>query len=340
MTSPTCQNQPPATGSAEGVAGLLGLILVRCVVPIWIAAGAATKLVERSPKLLPEHLRGLVESTGADLHTALAFFITIEFAAIAVMVLLPRLARGTAVFMLLTFCLVLLYEMFNGNVTSCGCLGSVSPPPWLMLAIDLALLILVVALPVRRISLMDDRAAWALATLLSLVLGVITFTRVLGAATGVTVVVDSTDPPQGGAAAITLPAYYPIDTSDWAGRHIQDIDLLSWIPNLPESIASGQQYLILYGRTCGHCHELLLEHFSFDLPAPTTLVAVPETKEGFLEQGPLDNPCLDCIEVELPIGVDWLITVPAVISLEDGIVQCAQEAEDAVDPQCLPWHGF
>ncbi|MCP4759570.1 MAG: hypothetical protein GY894_03810 [Planctomycetes bacterium] len=349
MTTPTLREQPPATASAQGVAGLIGLILVRCIVPIWITAGAATKLVERSPKLLPEHLRGLLESVGFDLHVALAFFIAIEFAAIAVMVLLPRLARGTAVLMLLTFCLVLLYEMFNGNVTSCGCLGSVSPPPWLMLSIDLTLLILVVALPVRSIPLMNDRASWALVTLLSAVLGIVAFTRVLGGATGVTVVVDTptqdgetsaTSNENNGSPAVTLPAYYSINTSDWPGQHMSDIDLLSWIPNLPDSITSGKQYLILYSRTCEHCNELLLEYFSFDPPAPTTLVAIPENKDGFIEEGTLENPCLDCGEVELPIGVDWLITPPVVISLEDGVIRCAQEAEDYVDPQCLPWHGF
>jgi len=349
--TPSDHGQPPATASANGIAGILGLILVRCLVPIWITAGAATKLIERSPKLLPEHLRGILESVGVDLHVALAFFIAVEFAAVAVMVLLPRFARGTAVFMLLTFCLVLLYEMLNGNVTSCGCLGSISPPPWLMLSIDLALLVLVAALPVRPIEFVSDRAAWALATLLSLVVGVVAFTRILGGATEVTVVIeppiqqersdhDSAPAENGGSPTLTLPAYYSIDTSDWAGKRLDQIDLLSWIPNLPDSITSGRQYLIFYSRTCEHCHELLLEHFSFDPPAPTTLVAIPETKDGFLEEGMLENPCLDCSEVDLPIGVDWLITPPVVVSLEDGVIRCAQEAEDYVDPQCLPWHGF
>ncbi|HJN80514.1 MAG: hypothetical protein QF781_09015 [Phycisphaerales bacterium] len=331
MTAPTAVSQR---------AGWMGLVLVRFLVPLWVLAGATTKLVERSPKLLPEHLRGLLENIGLDLHIALSIFLTIEFAAIAVMVLVPRLARITAVFMLGVFSLVLLYEIFNGNVTSCGCLGSISPPPWLMLSIDLGLLILVAALPVRPLQLASERVAWGLATILAVALGIVSFTRVVGGATGVRIIIEPSsnevNPPQ----TAQLPAYYSLDTSDWPGQRTEDIDLISWIPNLPDSINDGQQYLILYSRTCEHCHELLLEHFSFDPPAPTTLVAIPESVDGFIEDGQLENPCIDCAELDMPVGVDWLMTPPVVIAIEDGVIRCAQEAEDGMMPQCLPWHGY
>lgn len=332
--------------SASGRAGWLGLVLVRFLVPLWVLAGAATKLVERSPKLLPEHLRGLLADIGLDLHVALSIFLTIEFAAIAVMVLVPRLARITAILMLGAFCLVLLYEIFNGNVSSCGCLGSISPPPWLMLSIDLGLLVLVAALPVRPLRLARDRLAWGLVSVLSVVLGIVSFTRVLGGASGVLIVIDTapghnTAPGNNTAPPTTqLPAYYALDTSDWPGQRAEDIDLISWIPGLPDSINDGQQYLILYSRTCEHCYELLLEHFSYDPPAPTTLVAIPETTDGFIEDGQLQSPCIDCAELDMLVGVDWLMTPPVVIAIEDGVIRCAQEAEDGLDPQCLPWHGY
>jgi hypothetical protein len=137
-----------------------------------------------------------------------------------------------------------------------------------------------------------------------------------------------------------LPAYYQPEPSDWAGKSIADIDLLQWT-NLPEDIAKGKHYVIYFSRTCEHCHELLLTYFDFDLPAPTTLVAVPEFIDGFATEGLLENACVDCGEVlELPVGVDWLMTPPLVIAIEDGIVTCAQEAEDPYEPQCLPFHGF
>jgi hypothetical protein len=336
------KSSPPATTSTAA-ASWLGLILVRFLVPLWVLAGAAAKLLERSPKLLPEHLRGVLSDIGLDLHVALAIFLAIEFAAIAVMVLIPRFARITAIFMLLAFCLVLLYEIFNGNVTSCGCLGSVSPPPWLMLTVDFTLLVLVAALPIRPLRLAADRVVWGLASLFAAALGVFSFVWVLGGATGVQVVVrqtttNTTSPET--SHTVQLPAYYSIDTADWPGQRARDIDLLTWIPNLPESIDNGKQYIILYSRTCEHCYELLLEHFSYDPPAPTTLVAIPEMANGFLDNDQIENPCLDCLELELPVGVDWLITPPVVIAIENGIITCAQEGEDAMMPQCLPWHGY
>ena len=76
------------------------------------------------------------------------------------------------------------------------------------------------------------------------------------------------------------------------------------------------------------------------LPAPTTLIAIPERTDGFNTEGELENPCIDCAEMELPVGVDWLMTPPIVVAVDEGRVVCAQEAEDTFDPQCLPWHGF
>ncbi len=337
------------TQAFSGRAGIFGLVLVRLVVPLWITVGAATKLVERTPSLLPEHLRKLLDGMGIDLYLALFLFITIEFAAVAVMLLIPRLARLAAVVMLGTFCLVLVYEIFNGNVTSCGCLGSFSPPPWLMLSIDLALLILVVALPVRPLRVARDQIAWAIATVLTVALGLVTFARV-GALSGgvVTPAIDAGQQTPGDPGATTdpqpaaaqLPGYYSLDASDWAGRKASEIDLISFVPGLAETLGEGRQYLIFYSRTCEHCHELLLEHFSYEPPAPTTLVAIPEMKDGFIEDGQLENPCLDCAEVDLPVGVDWLMTPPVVVAIEDGVIQCAQEAEDSMMPACLPWHGF
>lgn len=331
----------PAT--SPSAASWVGLVLVRFLVPLWVLGGAGAKFLERSPKLLPEHLRGVLSDIGLDLHVALAIFLTIEFAAIAVMVLIPRFARITAIFMLLAFCVVLLHEILNGNVTSCGCLGSVSPPPWLMLTIDFVLLVLVAALPVRALRLAADRVAWGLVSLLAVVLGLASFMWVLGGATGVQIVVpratsdvDSTETMR----TVQLPAYYSMDTADWPGQRARDIDLLSWIPNLPESIDEGRHYIVLYSRTCEHCYELLLEHFSYEPPAPTTLVAIPEMADGFIEDGQIENPCLDCLELELPIGVDWLMTPPIVIAIENGVIICAQEAEDGMMPQCLPWHGY
>ena len=84
---------------------------------------------------------------------------------------------------------------------------------------------------------------------------------------------------------------------------------------------------------------MLLEfHFAFGEIAPTTLIAIPESKSGFETEGLLDQPCLDCTELELPVGTDWLMTPPVLVAIEDVVVQCAKEAEDSEAPECLLWH--
>ena len=344
----------PRTLAAQGKAATAGLLLARFIVPLWVLMGASVKLIEQSPRLLPEYLRKAIDNAGVDLHIALAVFITIEFAAVALMVFVPKVARPTAIFMLGSFCLVLIWEMINGNVTQCGCLASISPPPWVMLSIDGLLLVGVCALPVRRILEPDARAGWALASLVAIAIGAVSFMRMPSDA--ITVPVHSGDAvatehasddasaqtqPNGNTPQMSLPAYYQPPVESWIGQPIDSIDLVQWTAGLPADLKEGRRYLIYFSHTCEHCFELLLTHFDFDLPAPTTLVAIPETIDGFEEDGHLENPCIDCGAVlKLPVGVDWLMTPPIVIAIEDGIVHCAQEAEDVYEPQCLPWHGF
>jgi len=117
-----------------------GTILTRAVVPLWVLTGAIFKLIEDDARLLPKHaVLKPADALGIDLSVLMALLVSVEFVAVAIMLLLPRLARPTAIFMLLVFCLVLIVEMLNG-ASNCGCLGASSPPPWVMLLIDGSLL--------------------------------------------------------------------------------------------------------------------------------------------------------------------------------------------------------
>ena len=65
---------------------------------------------------------------------------------------------------------------------------------------------------------------------------------------------------------------------------------------------------------------------------------IREVARALETEGLLDQPCLDCAELELPVGTDWLMTPPVVIAIEDGVVKCAKEADDSEAPECLLWH--
>ena len=149
MTSPQMtDNLPSRRGS------LIGTLLVRLVVPLWLLAGASVKLYTLNPKLLPEPVLLVVrdsarlfgiENLNWWLGTSLRTMIAVEIMLALIMISAPRLARFAASFILTIFLAVLVATMamaakrdgisaiWNG---SCGCFGSVSPPPLGMFAID------------------------------------------------------------------------------------------------------------------------------------------------------------------------------------------------------------
>jgi hypothetical protein len=119
----------------------LSIILTRIIVPCWVLAGVIFKLSHATPTNLPPTIIQLgVKTMGIDAHWLLATLLVLELFAVAVMFFFTRWARPMAVFMLVAFCLILLAEIFQGNVTSCGCFGTLPIPPWVMLIIDGSLL--------------------------------------------------------------------------------------------------------------------------------------------------------------------------------------------------------
>ncbi len=140
---------------------LSSTLICRALVPAWLLTGAAIKLQERSPMLLPSPVRdtlkwlaGTVGKAGeADfaqfLDLMLRVIVSGEFALAAAMVLLPRFSRPIALALLSMFVVILLTVVARGEA-SCGCFGSKGPPPWAVLVGDATLLALVVwARPLR-----------------------------------------------------------------------------------------------------------------------------------------------------------------------------------------------
>ncbi len=348
---------------------LFGLVLVRIVVPAWILAGVLLKFASRDPSLMPKQFRAILHGIGLDLKISLAILLGIEIAAIAIMLFVPKLARLMSVLMLTAFVLVLVNELIAGNLTNCGCLGSFSPPPWVMLAIDLVLLILVIAIKPAQLTVEGTlRLGLAQASFMFLVASTIAFVWVLDRPTIVNSTLENpvglvgsaeeapevfgdtverpeptsgetTSPPQVAQQSARPPRdWYELDPSDWVGKNVNDIDLVQYTRGLPPDLDQGEQYLIYYSRTCDHCQMLLEFQFGFGSPVPTTLVAVPETADGFTADGLLDNPCLDCRLAELPTGINWIMTPPLVMAVRDGEVICVKEAEESDMPECLPFH--
>ncbi len=323
----------------EQKAGKLLGIMSRVVVPLWLLAGALSKLVEASPASLPVALIRWAGAVGIDLGFIHSFGIGVELAAVGIMVLLPGLAPLAAVAMLTVFLPVLVGDLVLG-ASSCGCFGSVSVHPAITLVVDATLLAGLV-LAIRRVR-------WRLvpATLpgarvaATLVWGAAAFAVAFGwGAVGAGVNGAPAHEPGssastvGGGPAPALPEYYLPDYSSWIGKRWDELDMARWVRGAAPS-GKGVEYVVFYRKDCEHCHTLFEMWFAGELPDPVLLVAVPE-RSGF-PQNAFPVPCGECARAELPAGCDWFFQTPAMVRLEDGVVVCAAEVDPAA-PECLQW---
>ncbi|MDY7108299.1 MAG: hypothetical protein SYC29_06645 [Planctomycetota bacterium] len=388
--------------SASTLSSALGVLFSRLLVPGWLMTGALFKLYYRSPRSLPETIwKNAYEIIDLDL--LLRGIIGLELVIAGIMFFSRRFARPTAIALLVVFCLILLNEMRIG-AASCGCMGKIVMPPWVMLVIDVPLLIGVLVFrpsggrppEVRSTASAEGKPAmnpWPAVFALAWVL----FS--FGLAFGVpdvkvqqpddTVAVrpnpgngdpaanpgdnadtgddqgrdgdpdeskpgeeGNDDPPDPGEVVEgpeppppstprgpqPPPSWHVFEVDEYAGKRWNEIPFTRFLRTQPEDINSGRRYIVLYNPTCDHCYDVLLTYFTGELPAPTTVIAIPETKTGWSEEEAYPMPCEACARLELPLGCDWLVLPPVVIALEDGVVQCAKEGEDPIEPECLIWH--
>ncbi|MBI68930.1 MAG: hypothetical protein CMJ38_08895 [Phycisphaerae bacterium] len=319
------------SSASQSVSMRFGAWLTQFIVPLWVFFGAFSKANGATAKSLP---RSILDAGGIigikDHYIWLLVLLIIEFIFVGVMFFMPKLARSAATLLLSTFLLVLLVEMFGyGNYESCGCLGEHSLSPMMMFAIDFLLLLGIIIFKPKPMT----------CTLTNCKMGFVSFVIFIAITTWYSAdrILTERNSSSGEVTTLNLPnSWYPQDLGSWDGKSVDDIELFSWV-EWPEDIRVGKQYVIFYGMACDHCEELLYMHFEFDVQFPTTLVAIPESKDEFNEDGAFDNPCFDCIKTRLPLGVDWIIGTPMVIALEDGIVRCAIESEESEYPACLIW---
>ena len=134
-------------------------LVCRLAIPLWLLAGAIFKLTELNPKLLPPTVFSVVQffdgwfgsSGNAWLDLSIRLIVLAEFALVAVMLCMPRIARAAAITTLSLFCIILLAVIVPGFIDkgwegawkgSCGCFGAQGPSPVIMLGIDATLLVL------------------------------------------------------------------------------------------------------------------------------------------------------------------------------------------------------
>jgi len=331
------------------ISALIGQVLVRVVVPAWILTGAIFKLIEASPSLLPRYsiLDPASRIEFINLEVLLATLIGLEITAAMAMIFLPRIARLTAIFMLACFCAILINEIRNG-ATSCGCFGGWSPPPELMLAIDGALLVGVLAIAPGKWK--SSLASTAAMILLSVCGFVASFALVLRSPPPpVEPIVEAIEEPIGDGTVesvikpaptyssrnpspLPLPSYWYMGDSEiegWAGSSWHELNLIQLMPRWPKNDpAIGTRYLVFYRRSCSHCEEMFHNDFAANAELSRHVVAIeiPEDTDRLRDPDnawPMPEIELDDM-LELPVGTDWIVPTPLTIKLVDGRVTCVE----------------
>lgn len=338
---------------------LIGTILVRIVIPLWVVAGASVKLWTFNPALLPEPILDLVRESaslfgvsnlGWWLGMWLRFFVATEVAAALIMFASPRLARFVASFILAVFLAVLVATMAKSAQRdgisaiwsgSCGCFGSASPPPIGMFLIDGILLLGVIFIRPIHEPGVPLRAGMVLAACaIGAGVGFGRPTPVIKLipapipaaaqpATSTSEVAGASAPliTGWGDAPTDLEPFYFTEFSEWVGLPLSSQPLARLISRpLPDWIDQSRFHLVFHRADCEHCHALLEDFFSGPLETPVIAVEIPDSDPGTA----LPMPCEACLLHELPSGPQYVLTTPVLLTVEAGVVLAVCE-----DPEDL-----
>lgn len=304
MSSPTTSEPVPRP--------LAGDRLVRFGVPLWLAGGALLKFFTGRPDELP----AVFSRLPVDQSALFLMVIAAELVLAATIALHRGLARALAIAVLSVFLVVLTAQWASGS-TTCGCLGAVVLPTWVMMLIDGALLAGVLLLPRRRgVQAVTPARMYAL-TAVSMVL-------IAGVFGGFHL----------GAARLFRDhsSWLVLEPASWVGREFSRTQLARFMPMdaagqaySPRSFPEDDQTWVLYRRTCPHCHTLFRERFSTISGrriVAVDLVPPPAQNEPAGES----VECPECVRMFATAGSDVVARVPIVIQVRAGIIRSVEQA--------------
>ncbi len=109
----------------------------------------------------------------------------------------------------------------------------------------------------------------------------------------------------------------------WVGRSIIETPIGQFTPDAIGQLGE-KGILILYNPRCGTCHDLFDVYFSEGADLPLVALEVPPTEEAVILESeyPDEVDCPTCVFMSLPQGPLWLVGVPYVMVIENGVVTC------------------
>ena len=299
---------------AQAKPGSLLSALVVAFAGLWLLAGGYFKLTKGSPATLPLPVRDFTGFLGLDLVLAYKLTISIEFGVAMLAILRPRWAWPLLVGALLTF-IAILVPMLGED--SCGCFGPDFPiAPKTMLIFDST--ILLAMLLTRPWARLPRGGAKLLVVALVLAIGAALpwiFDRQLKG---------PVQPVAEGQKAPAQRPYVILDVASWVGKEVWNTPLMD-VMDVGSSQPEG--LWVFYRSTCDHCAKHLLHLSNTETgERPITLIRLREPADNEGNRAVHAMPVGDYVfEFELSDRLDYVITTPADMTLEGGVILSAQE---------------
>ena len=274
----------------------------------WILAGALAKLFLGTPKDLPEVVRKM-SPFGLDLTFHLV--IGVELAMVSIAWIRPRLAWPLVLALFAFFDFVLVRQLSAG-ASSCGCFGaSIKVSPWLMLSVDSALILSMLA---SRPWSAAPRPAGSLLPLAAAFLVSFALPWLL------------IHPPPSAPGA-QASGYITLEPEKWVNQSIFDIqELKRWVP--VEKLPTDGK-VVLWRQGCDHCAAHLRLMASHDDPSiPILLVQIrDDLKDGravdLMPEG------AHVTHAEFPENQQVVLQTPWELHVSGGVVKAALDEEHA-----------
>jgi hypothetical protein len=144
--------------------------------------------------------------------------------------------------------------------------------------------------------------------------------------------------PRAAAAKDEKPSPVPtidLEMRPFEGRPLSESTLAKYLPQLVELCAARDAYIVVYSPYCESCFTLFTGTFGVPRPERVIAVAVPMSDDATSASTEAPRPieCLDCVELSLPKGPNWMVAPPMVLKVESGILTCVA---DRFGGDCLP----
>lgn len=126
-----------------------------------------------------------------------------------------------------------------------------------------------------------------------------------------------------------------LEMRPFEGRPLAESTLAKYVPKLVELCATRDAYIVVYSPYCESCFTLFTGTFGVPRPEQVIAVAIPmgDDATSAASDAPRPIECLDCVELSLPKGPNWLVAPPMVLKVENGVVTCVA---DRFGGDCLP----